>query len=186
MKDLSFLNSLEIVVTEKMDGENTSMHSDRIHARSENSAHHPSRSIVKALHSQIRNIIPENIQIFGENLYAKHSIEYDNLSDFFMTFMFLNKDTNTVASWDDTLDLCKNFGLKNVPEIYRGKLKNWDKVFKPSSGKDIEGYVIRVSEEFRVDNFPTHIGKFVRANHVQTDKHWTTTWSPNKLSKGMV
>lgn len=43
----------EVVVTEKIDGENTTMYPDHIHARSLDSNHHPSRNIVKQLHGQV-------------------------------------------------------------------------------------------------------------------------------------
>ena len=43
----------EVVITEKMDGENTSMYRDGIHARSIDGRHHPSRDWVKALHGTI-------------------------------------------------------------------------------------------------------------------------------------
>lgn len=40
----------EVVITEKMDGENTTMYPDFIHARSLDSKDHPSRHYVKTLH----------------------------------------------------------------------------------------------------------------------------------------
>ncbi len=43
----------EIVVSEKVDGEQTSMYRDHIHVRSLDSTHHASRSKVKAIHAQI-------------------------------------------------------------------------------------------------------------------------------------
>src|SRR5687767_9073161 len=65
-----------VVVTEKIDGENTTMYNDYIHARSIDSAHshHESRSYVKQLHGQIKREIPEGFRIVGENVYAKHAI----------------------------------------------------------------------------------------------------------------
>jgi hypothetical protein len=43
--DLSGLLGREVVVTEKPDGENTTLYADGVHARSLDSAHHPSRSL---------------------------------------------------------------------------------------------------------------------------------------------
>lgn len=48
-----------VVISEKLDGENTSMYRDGIHARSVYSGDHPSRSWVKALHGQIKHDIPK-------------------------------------------------------------------------------------------------------------------------------
>ena len=43
VQTLDGLVGREVVVTEKMDGENTTMYVDHIHARSLDSRHHPSR-----------------------------------------------------------------------------------------------------------------------------------------------
>ena len=59
-----------VIVTEKMDGENTNMYRDRIHARSIDSSHHESRSWVKSFHAQIKDSIPSGVKICGENLYV--------------------------------------------------------------------------------------------------------------------
>ena len=47
MKDLSSLEGKEVIVTYKMDGENTTLYRDHMHARSIDSAFHESRSWVK-------------------------------------------------------------------------------------------------------------------------------------------
>ena len=46
IQSLNSFEGREIVVTEKLDGENTSMYADHIHARSIDSRHHPSRDWV--------------------------------------------------------------------------------------------------------------------------------------------
>lgn len=62
-----------LLVTEKMDGENTTLGRDYTHARSLDSRHHPSRDWVKRFHSDISHNIPEDWRICGENLFAKHN-----------------------------------------------------------------------------------------------------------------
>lgn len=42
--DLSGFAGIEVVVTEKLDGENTTLYPDGLHARSLDSAHHPART----------------------------------------------------------------------------------------------------------------------------------------------
>ena len=56
--DMSHFEGHEVVVTEKMDGENTSIYRDGTHARSIGSRHHLSRDWVKALQGQISYDIP--------------------------------------------------------------------------------------------------------------------------------
>lgn len=87
-----------VVVTEKMDGENCTMYSDYIHARSLEYSSHPSRDRVKAMWSQIAHDIPKGWRVCGENLYAEHSIHYDDLSSYFQVFSVWN-DKNVCLSW---------------------------------------------------------------------------------------
>ena len=103
-KDMSAIeNADEVVVTVKMDGENSSLCRDRIHARSIESGDHPSRHWVKNLWSRIRYDIPEGWRICGENLQAKHSIGYEDLPSLFLGFSVWN-DHNICLSWDETLE----------------------------------------------------------------------------------
>ncbi|KIF06359.1 kinase, partial [Streptomyces sp. RSD-27] len=67
----------EVVVTEKLDGENTTLYPDGLHARSLDSGHHPSRTWVKGLQGRIGARIPAGRRICGENLYARHSLGYE-------------------------------------------------------------------------------------------------------------
>ncbi len=172
--DASLFNGKEIVVTEKMDGENTSMYCDHIHARSLDSAHHPSRTWVKAFHASIQKDIPEGWRICGENLYAKHSIEYTNLPSYFMVFSIWNEKNETL-SWDETVDWCSLLDLVTVPVLYRGQ---WDEeairnLYNPSEDAErMEGYVVRLANGFPYKAFGESVAKFVRGGHVQTSTHW--------------
>src|SRR5216117_3151291 len=92
LKDISVFYENQIVVTEKMDGENFSLYRDKLHARSENSKHHESRSWIKQFHSTRKLYIPSNLQIIGENLYAKHSIHYTELPSYYLAFAVIYND----------------------------------------------------------------------------------------------
>lgn len=160
----------QVVISEKMDGENTTLYYDTFHARSLDSRHHPSRSWVKNLHSSIKHNIPENFKICGENLYATHSIKYEELDSFFLVFSVWENDI--CLSWKETVEWCSLLGLTTVPIIYAGL---YDKTFISYLGDRIiaenkEGYVVRLKDEFK--DFSTSVAKWVRPNHVQTDKHW--------------
>jgi hypothetical protein len=172
--DLSAFEGQEIVVTEKLDGENTTLYRDYMHARSLDYEPHPSRSWVRATHSQIAHDIPEGFRICGENLFAKHSIHYEKLASYFQVFSIWN-DKNVCLSWDETLEYTALLGLVTVPVLYRGP---WDektlRQLAPVSphGDPCEGYVVRVAEAFRYREFRAKALKYVRAGHVQTHGHW--------------
>ena len=175
----------EVVVTEKLDGENSSIYADAYtHARSIDSAHHPSRSRLKALASEISHNIPDGFRLCGENVYAKHSIAYSNLSSYFYLFSIF--DGENCLSWKDTQEYAALLELSLVPVLYQGM---WDpKIIRAcwtgrSHAGDVgEGYVIRLASSFSLSSFSKSVAKFVRANHVQTDTHWMhQSITPNTL-----
>lgn len=183
----------EVVVSEKLDGENTTIYRDGfVHARSVDSSHHPSRSLIKQTASEMYFNIPEGLRLCGENLFAYHSIFYTDLPSLFMAFSMY--DGNRCLSWDDTTEYAALLGLEMVPVLYRGL---WDEklirglwtgkgtyptyesdvVFDPKFPEDFrpchaEGYVVRVVDSFDYERFPVCAAKWVRANHVRTDSHW--------------
>lgn len=164
----------DVVVTAKMDGECTTMYNDYIHARSMTYETHPSRSWVRALHGMIKHDIPKRWRVCGENLYARHSIEYKRLDSYFQVFSIWS-DKNVCLNWDDTVEWASLLNLKTVPVLYRGP---WDekKIEKLSvtelHGDPCEGYVVRIAGSFHYKEFRTRVAKYVRADHVQSTEHW--------------
>jgi len=183
MKDISGFYGEEIVITEKMDGENTTMSKNYLHARSLDSADHPSRHWVKGLWGQIRYDIPEGWRICGENLYAKHSLYYDNLPSYFMAFNVWDEN-NVCLSFDDTIEWCKLIGIEHAPVLWRGIFdEKFVREFSVDHSKQ-EGYVVRVTKSFDYKDFEKFVGKNVREGHVQTVEHWMfQKIVPNKLKK---
>lgn len=173
MKDLSAFEGQRVVVTEKMDGENTTGYRDYIHARSVDGRSHSSQDWVKQFWSQRMYELPEGWRLCGENLYAKHSIPYDQLPSFFMGFSIWD-ERMTCLSWDETLEWFELLDIVPVPVLYDG-------LYDPDVIKDLwndedhatsEGYVLRVADEFAYSDFRKCVGKFVRQDHVQTRQHW--------------
>ncbi len=186
-EDVAALLRSEVVITEKMDGENTSLYWDGLHARSLDMDPHPSRDRLKALHATIQHDIPKGWRICGENVYAKHSIHYHNLTAHFLVFGIWERDV--CLSWRDTQEYAALLGLETVPVIYQGicPSEEWVRLlYKETSGGDeCEGYVIRPTAGFVMRNFRRKVGKYVRAGHVQQDAH---NWKrqpvvPNGLKK---
>lgn len=165
----------EVIVQEKMDGENTSMYNDHIHARSIDSPYHESRTWVGNLHGAIKHDIPEGYRICGENLQAVHSIEYFDLHSYFQVFSIWNRFE--CLSWDDTVDWCELLGLTTVPVLWRGNFDEFEKIHnmfdRLLQGESHEGYVVRLADKFHYDDFTKYVGKFVRPHHVQPEsRHW--------------
>ncbi|WP_261318911.1 RNA ligase family protein [Rhizobium leguminosarum] len=103
-KIMSSLDGLKVdylVVTEKMDGENTTIHSGGSHARSPDSRYHPSRDWLKAFGAGISPQLADEERIIGENLYARHSIAHQALPSCLLGFAWIVGDE--VQPWDTTL-----------------------------------------------------------------------------------
>lgn len=182
LKDFSFFDGKEVVITEKMDGENSSLYCDHCHARSLDSRHHLSRDWLKRLHGEIAHRIPYGYRVCGENLYAKHSIEYDNLSSYFYGFSVW--DNETCLSWDDTLSWFGELHISPVNVLYRGVFTEQvvhDIVSSLDTNKQ-EGIVVRLADSFTYDEFGRSVAKWVRPNHITTEQHWMhDAITPNKL-----
>ena len=176
LKNIGHFLEMDIVATEKMDGENTTITFDYTHARSLDSVDHPSRHWLKSMWMKKRFDLPKGLRIHGENLYAKHSIKYEELPSYFIVFAV--SEGENFLCWDETVEWCQLLDLHHAPILYRGKFD--EKLIKDIySGKSKfggsqEGYVIRNIKSFPINKFGENVAKFVRTGHVQTDQHWMT------------
>ncbi|WP_371494237.1 AAA family ATPase [Kitasatospora sp. NBC_00374] len=168
--DLAALRGREVVVTEKLDGENTTLYRDGLHARSLDSAHHPSRAWVKALQGRIAHAIGPGLRVCGENMYARHSIAYDELESYFYAFSVWDGDR--CLDWDATVRFTRRIGVPLPPVLWRGVFDERAlRALKPDTSRQ-EGYVVRTAAGFDRADFGRRVAKWVRPAHVRTDTHW--------------
>lgn len=173
----------DLVLTEKMDGSNVCLETRACFARTHAvKPGHESFSAFKALHATVQSLIPEGTQVFGEWLYAKHSIAYDALPSYLMVFGVRDLVTKQWASWRAVEWWAEKLGVSTTPVLAK---ENWlnrewkirelveSHVRLPSRcGGLREGAVLRSAGPFADDAFETSVAKWVRAEHVQTDTHW--------------
>ena len=184
IKTLAQLDGEQVVVTEKLDGENTTLYRDGLHARSADGRHHPSRDWVKRFWGENQWRIPPDTRICGENLYAQHSVAYDNLETYFYAFGVWS--AGECLSWNDTEVLLKEYGITPVPVLWQGTFSesNMQRIADAMDFEQQEGYVVRLARSFKHYEFPSVVAKYVREGHVQTDKHWMhSEIIPNKLAE---
>jgi hypothetical protein len=186
VENLRAFEGQRVVVSAKMDGQNTTMYRDGLHARSVSSESHPSQSRVRGLHAAIAHEIPDGWRICGENLFARHSIHYRHLSSYFMVYSIWDEH-NVALSWDATVEWCALLGLQTVPVLYDGQ---WDErvvreLYRPTlNGDDCEGYVVRLAAAIPYGAFRRSVAKWVRADHVQTVHNWARqAVVPNHLAE---
>ena len=192
------VSKIEMLVhTEKLDGENTCISKLGVFARSHAApTRHPWAGYLKEKWSFLKHDLGD-VEIFGENLYAIHSIEYSNLEDHF--FVFGIREGDRWYSWEETEFYAALMDFPTVPEIEIIK-PNTEESFKESvlskvennsvlNSKDVyteeacsmEGLVSRNINEYKVEDFKQNVFKYVRKNHVKTGEHWTRSWKRARL-----
>lgn len=178
--------NVPLVLTIKMDGSNAMVTHDRVTARNGTDAPHASFDYLKQLHSKFKHRIPEHLQIFGEWLYAKHSISYTDdlaLDSYFQVFGVFDQRYNLWLSWPEVEQWADEIGHPTVPMIETGEYEEWQ-IYTENKRPDFstlgqsivnrghEGLVARVKYPYHYGQFEQRLAKYVRDGHVQTDTHW--------------
>lgn len=207
MTSVETLLDIPLVVTVKMDGSNAMLVKDTdepVRARNGKDAEHVSFDHLKSEYWD-RNVyenLPEHLQVFGENMYAKHSIHYGcphdgcgggcdaapPVNDIFLVFGVFDTRYNLWLSWPETQQVADEIGFPTTPVIYGpvfdipsfkggGQVEQQFLDYMTQQGEEAvdeghEGIIVRSMYPFHYGQFPRKLGKFVRPNHVTTDEHW--------------
>ena len=183
MGDITVLKGEDVMICEKLDGENTTWYPDLMTARSLDTDSHPSRSWVKNLWAQKAYNIPQDWRVCGENMFAKHAIHYTkakgNALDTYFYMFSIWDDRNMCLSWDETEEWAELLDLTLIPVLYKGEfdmnfIEELNKKMESNAGT-VEGYVIRLTREYHYSEFRNVCGKYVREGHVQNNHgHWAS------------
>ena len=212
-EDVSGLLGREIVILEKLDGENNAQTDLGTYARSHAAFTTSAWSReVRILNELIRKDIPENLMIFGENMEGIHAIEYLKLESYFYMFG-AREDEKRWYSWQEVEDTAFLLDLKVVPVLFKGicntEKELYDTVDKLAHSESklggvlplslsekisdteikrisvIEGCVVRITDSFDDEDFSKYVMKWVRKNHV--NKSITTShWTRNWKKASLI
>ncbi len=194
--DLSRIQTL--VHTEKLDGENNCLNRYGVFARS----HAAPTETPWTRHLRERWQISKqdlgDLEVFGENLYAIHSIVYRRLEAYF--YVFAIRENDQWLSWDETRFYAQMLDFPTVPvlqiteqpfttnqvEADVQRLAAEPSIFgsyDAQTGEPCtrEGIVTRNADAFSVADHPQNVAKYVRQGHVKTDEHWTRNWQRARL-----
>ncbi|WP_459188465.1 RNA ligase family protein [Parabacteroides sp. APC149_11_2_Y6] len=188
-----------LVHTEKLDGENNCLNRYGVFARSHAA---PTTSPWTCQLRERWELLKRDlgdIELFGENLYAVHSIEYKRLESYF--FIFAVRQQDTWLSWEEVKFYAGLCDFPVVPELAVQPVKAltqetlqrqiilWAQ--EPSIFGSIdtqlvqdcsrEGVVSRNINEYPVSEFARNVFKYVRKGHVKTGEHWTRHWKRARL-----
>ncbi|MBU6342755.1 MAG: 2'-5' RNA ligase [Bacteroidetes bacterium] len=176
------LSGQPLILTEKLDGENTCLKSNGVFARSHAAVtRNPWAQNMWPVWERVKSDL-EGIEVFGENLFGVHSIEYPQLTAYF--FVFGIRENGFWWPWTEVEQWCFLMDLPLVPVYAKGTFspitlqKTIIEGIKVESafGGPREGFVVRPLEGFHQAAFSKNVLKYVRAGHVQTDEHWTRNW----------
>lgn len=73
---------------------------------------------MKALQGRIGARVPDGWRVCGENLFARHSIPYEDLESFFYGFSVW--DGERCLDWDRTVEFLRDLGIPVPPVLWRG------------------------------------------------------------------
>lgn len=171
-ESLKRVNSPEIVVTEKMDGENITIYKYSWHVRSLDSKTKSYHSyFLNRILPRIQSIIPEGIVIHGEYMYPTHSIYYDNLESYFYIFAVETYE-GEFLSWEETEEWARLLGFPTPQVLASGKL-DLSLLIKSVESSGKEGFVLRNKNKFPYSLFKENVSKYVCKNHTKTSENWT-------------
>lgn len=173
-----------IVISEKLDGSNVCFTRRSVFARSHTGPpKHRSFDLLKRLHAGLAHSLPPDVSVFGEWLYAVHSIEYSALPSYLYLFSVRDDPKKRWWSWGDVGQLAQELGVLRVPELWVGQVSSETMLQEtvmccarePSCyGPFREGVVIRWADGFADGDFTSAVAKWVRVGHVQSEDHWLT------------
>lgn len=177
VEDAMFHDSDDVVVTEKLDGSNVCLTKKNLFARSHgHEPRHESFDMLKKIYHGIKHRIPEGLAVYGEWLYAVHSIKYNSLPSYLLVFDILDMEKEIWLSFDTVVEVSQDLGLDTVPLICRSawteEIREMSPEGKSEYGDEREGLVVRCAGPFAFEDFDKAVGKVVRRGHVSTDDHW--------------
>ena len=205
-----FIADNSLIVEEKLDGANVGIH---FHSDGQMILQCRGHQITERTHRQYdlfkhwamikRNVFDEHLKdrfiLFGEWMFARHSIHYLQLTHYFFEFDIYDKTENVFLNLEQRLILIEKLGVQTVPVLHVGSadkeqlqalvgLSQFDSRFEnPLTGNTdqlMEGLYLRTE----ADGIVSGRAKFVRPEFVEKVKqstHWQKqAMIPNLLKEG--
>lgn len=111
----AFAEMEDLVLTEKLDGQNNCFSKRGVFARSHvQPTEHPWDKPMRERWELIKNDLNE-LEIFGENMYGIHSIAYRNLESYF--YVFAVREGDRWLSWEEVQFYAALLDFPTVPEL---------------------------------------------------------------------
>ena len=206
-----FISDDSLIVEEKLDGTNVGIHFSedgemilqcRGHLITEGM--HPQYDLFKQWVAVKRLVLEQRLEnrfiLFGEWVYARHSVAYLQLTHYFFEFDIYDKQKQAFLDLEQRLTLLAASGIQTVPVIHSGSLERsdlegligpsqfgsqFDNPLTKRTDNLMEGLYLRTESDGAV----TGRAKFVRPEFVEKIKqstHWQhQSMVPNELADGV-
>ncbi|MBK6604939.1 MAG: RNA ligase family protein [Leptospiraceae bacterium] len=175
----------ELIVEEKIDGANIGISFDKnanilIQNRGDyitrENCHIQFRTFwnwIDTVYDNIFNILTDKYILFGEWCYARHSIYYDRLPDYFLSFDIFEKDTEKFLSFERRNVFVNKMKLQSVPFIQKGlfdmdRILNMLNLKSHFSQEQLEGLYFRQED----NEYLIQRAKLVAKEFIQITEHW--------------
>lgn len=210
-ESLEFIADPSLIVEEKLDGTNVGIHFTsagrmvlQCRGHEITPGMHPQYDLFKQWTTVRRNtlegLLEDRFILFGEWLYARHSIHYRGLPHYFFEFDIYDKLRGEFLGLETRADKLEGTNIATVPVLHRGAAtveqlralivaSTFDSLFEnPETGQTdplMEGLYLRIESEGCV----TGRAKLVRAafvEKVRQSEHWQQQeLVPNQLLDGV-
>lgn len=209
-ESLRLIAEPSLIVEEKIDGTNVGLHFSEnnelvLQCRGHliNEGMHPQYDLFKrwanAKTPMLRAMLGTRFILFGEWMYAKHSIHYLELKHYFFEFDIYDKQTASFLTLEKRLELLSGTSIQTVPVLHQGPIGRaalqeliresafggqFENPFTGRTDTIMEGVYLRTESDARV----AARAKIVRPEFVEKIKqstHWQqSAMVPNKLAAG--
>jgi hypothetical protein len=209
-ESLDFLADASLIIEEKLDGTNVGIHFTSAGRMVLQCRGHV---ITKGMHAQydlfkqwtmgkrpvLEAMLEDRLLLFGEWLYARHSVHYRRLPHYFFEFDIYDKQRQVFLDLASRLEKLEGTGILTVPVVQHGPVtadelpkligpSRFDSQFEnPLTGRTdnlMEGLYLRTEANGRV----SERAKFVRPEFIEKVKqseHWQhQAVVPNLLAEG--
>jgi hypothetical protein len=193
----AFIADPALIVEEKLDGTNVGIHFTSVgrmvlqcrgHEITEGM--HPQYDLFKQWTSvkrpTLEAMLGSQFILYGEWLYAKHSVHYRKLPHYFFEFDIYDKDAEQFLSLETRQQMLDGTGLQTVPVLHRGRAtaEEFQALIGPSVfGSAFENPTTRQTDDLmeglycrtEANGFVTGRAKMVRPEFVEKVKqseHW--------------
>lgn len=201
----TYLKNKYLVIEEKVDGSNVGISFTNGELILQNRSHaleggYKERQYdlfkvwVNTYSDEFYKVIGERYIIYGEWMYAKHNIYYDNLPHYFLEFDVYDKEKNIFLDTKSRRELLKDLNLFSVPVLKEGYFKSYKEILdllsdsnyisEDFSSRLMEGLYIKIEE----DNIVKERFKYVRKQFKQVQEGNNDFYKKqiiqNKIKKG--